>query len=809
MVVENGFDEYWHEEILGVLYDAEELRLRYPSVAIQNVGRCLELACRYRLELAPEERPTLLDLLNDDHIKNDLGKLIGPAHVLRAARNEASHGLETFTADHAEYAIGAIKYILPRLGLDPVDAATPATPSPDEATPALVEARRKRIIPDWDTINGWTDQLALTDGERDLAKMFDKSLGDEWQIFVQPYFLGLRPDIVLLNTKQQVIHIEVKDWQLEGLDWNDEGQLRDGRFRGRDQIRENPILQANLVRHRFLDGPLADWNEQRRASNIIKSFLYFHLGSEEQTKAIFGKRANVLSIKILHREDVNREGVIAFTTASRKQFGGPKSEEVLRSLEPYLGVPEYFGDPLVAQPAQRRLCLTKWDKPTSQQGLFDEAQQTQPVVQTFERVRGGAGAGKSHIVALRAARAAKLGKRVLITSFQITMANYLYGLARRAAVEPQHRERILVRHFDGFLYDQQVEAGVAPKRGETPTQPISHVIKTLFSEGRRAATYRPPTFDAIYIDEGQDFDAEQIQALSKFLAPGGELWLFADGRQDVHGKFKRWTRLPVPFGPWRQLNGNSQRLPDFVAKWLNFVAEESKVGDDADTPLMPSGEALPGIDDVSRFPLWWADLESEIEGVEAVPFAVRLIQEQFPSTHPSDIVVLTVRREIGLRIVGSLVGDFGQNSVKHIFGDNLATERHGTDHHVVRKQKLAFHQADGRFKACTIHSFKGWESEHVVIVWPPFAANTDEERAKVASLFYTGASRCKKGMIILNANPEYRRFKDETWNDFMEAIGSEKQDQWRERVAAANPIGRQVIEVDEYDPFADLAEVVL
>lgn len=802
-------DEFLCEEILGVLYDAEGLRLRCPTVAIQNVGKCLELACRYRLELAPEERTTLLDLLNNEQIQRDLAGVIDHAHLLREARNEALHGLERFDSDQVENAIWALKSILPRLGVNPVGTATPATPSPDEAKPAVVEAPRKRIIPDWDTINGWTDQLALTEGERYLVTMFDKSLGKEWQIFVQPYFLGLRPDIVLLNTKQQVIHIEVKDWQLEGLYWNDEGQLRDGRFRGRGQIRENPILQANLVRHRFLDGPLADWNEQGLASKIIKSFLYFHLGSDEQTKAIFGKRANDLSIKILHREDVDLEGATAFTTASRKQFGGPKSEEVLRSLEPYLGVPEYVGDPLVAQPAQRRLCLTKWDQATSQQGLFDEAQQTQPVVQTFERVRGGAGAGKSHIVALRAAKAAKLGKRVLLTSLHITMANYLYGLARRAAVEPPHRERVLVRHFHGFLYDQQVEAGVAPERGETPNQPISHVIETLFAEGRTTETYLPPTFDAIYIDEGQDFDAEQIQALSKFLAPDGELVLFADGRQDVHGKFKRWTRLPVPFKSWRQLNGNSQRLPDFVAKWLNFVAEESKVGDDADSPLMPSGEALPGIDDVSHFPLWWADLESEIEGVEAVPFAVRLIQDQFPSTHPSDIVVLTHRREIGLRIVGCFVRDFGQNSVKHIFGDNLATERHGTDRHVVRKQKVAFHQADGRFKACTIHSFKGWESKYVVILWTPFAAKAEEEKAKVASLFYTGASRCRKGMIILNANPDYRRFKDETWNDFIEAIGSEKQSKWRERVSSAKPIGYQAIEVDDFDPFADEEERAL
>jgi hypothetical protein len=798
----NG-DEFLREEILGVLYDAEEQRLRYPSTAIQNVGRCLELACRYRLKLPAEDRTALIDLLNQDQMKSVLGDSLEHAHLLREARNEALHGLEAFDSDQAQNAIWVLKTILQWLGMDPESAGNLSLSNPDEGALAVHCGSRSRMTPDWETINAWTGQQSLTEGERYLVEMFDESLGDDWQIFVQPYFLGLRPDLVLLNPKQQVIHIEVKDWQLDGFYWNAQGQLRDGRFGGRDQIRENPILQANLVRRRFLEGPLADLNERGKAPKIIRSILYFHLGTKERTKEVFEKRANDLSIKLLHREDVDREGANAFTTASRKQFGGPSSEQVLRSLEPYLGIPEYVADQLAAQPSQRRLCLTKWERPNPQAGLFDNAPERAPEFQDFERVRGGAGAGKSHILALRAARAAKLGKRVLITSLHITMANYLYGLVRRAAVVPQQRERILVRHFHGFLYDQQVEAGVAPEPGEAHHTSVTEVVDSLFAEGRTAKTYLPAQFDAIYIDEGQDFDAEQIKALRRFLSPDGELVLFADGRQDVHGKFRLWKRLPVPFKGWRQLNGSSQRLPDFVARWLNFVAEESSVGDASDSPLMPKGELLPSMDQVQRVPLWWADFESEVEAVEAVPFAIRLILEQFPSAHPSDIVVLTHRRDVGLRIVGCFVRDFGQNSVKHVFGDNLAREQFGKDDHIVRKQKVAFHQADGRFKACTIHSFKGWEAEHVVLLWTPISAKGEEERARVASLFYTGASRCRKSMIILNVSPEYVQLRDGSWNDFMEAIGSESQDKWRERVSLAKPIRSQRINVNDSDMFAE------
>lgn len=796
-------DDYLREEILDVLYDAEEQKLRYPSAAIHNVGRCLELACRYRLNIGPDSRPALLDLLKHPTIVGDLGEYEGPAHVLREARNEAAHGLERFEPDQAQTAVAVMKVILPRLGINPARPEPFEAPSPNGSANGQPKAPPGRIVPDWGTINGWTGQMALTEGERYLVELFDKKLGDQWRIFVQPYFLGLRPDIVLLNTKQQVIHVEVKDWKLEGLYWRSKTQLCDGRFAGRAQIRGNPVLQASLVRNRFLDGPLAGWNEQGRASSILKSFLYFHNGSKAEAIELFEDKARQLSIKILHREDVDQRGVVAFTTASRRQFGGPQSEAVLKSLEPYLGLPEFVKERLTAQPAQGRFCRTKWDRPKSQPSLFSDAKEPEPIVQTFERVRGGAGTGKSHIVALRAAKATAHGKKVLVTSYHITMANYLYGLVRRALLSPEGRENILVRHFHGFLFDQQVEAGIAPEPGETTNQSITDIVESLFAEESASKFYWVPKFDAIYIDEGQDFDAEQIQALHRFLSPDGELVLFADGRQDVHGRFRLWKRLPVPFRAWRQLNGNSQRLPDFVARWLNLVAAQNRVGDEADPPLIPAGNALPGLEGGDFYPLWWADLESEVAGVEAVPCAVRLIQKQFPDVHPSDIVVLTHRRQIGTRIVGVLCRDFGQNTVKHIFGDTAVADMHGSDNGVVRKQKVAFHEADGRFKACTIHSFKGWEAQHVILLWTPIQHQTEEDRAKIASLFYTGASRCRRSMVILNVDPNYRQFRNETWNDFMGAIGEEEQARWRQRVSAAAPIVPPKVRVDDYDPFAD------
>lgn len=71
-----------------------------------------------------------------------------------------------------------------------------------------------------------------------------------------------------------------------------------------------------------------------------------------------------------------------------------------------------------------------------------------------------------------------------------------------------------------------------------------------------------------------------------------------------------------------------------------------------------------------------------------------------------------------------------------------------------RSKKMNFWPKNGILKLSTIHSFKGWESHTVfLVISKDFnTQNTDE-------LIYTGLSRCKKNLIILNlGNQELHTF---------------------------------------------------
>ena len=59
----------------------------------------------------------------------------------------------------------------------------------------------------------------LTPGERLVFDFFDRNLALEWEIYIQPHLNGLRPDFVLLNRNVGIAVFEVKDWDLDAMDY--------------------------------------------------------------------------------------------------------------------------------------------------------------------------------------------------------------------------------------------------------------------------------------------------------------------------------------------------------------------------------------------------------------------------------------------------------------------------------------------------------------------------------------------------------------------------------------------------------------
>jgi len=127
----------------------------------------------------------------------------------------------------------------------------------------------------------------------------------------------------------------------------------------------------------------------------------------------------------------------------------------------------------------------------------------------------------------------------------------------------------------------------------------------------------------------------------------------------------------------------------------------------------------------------------------------------------SDVTLLVDSHKIGLQCVQRL--NRMQIGVEHIFSDDKKERR---------SLKKHFFMGDARVKACTIHSFKGWESRCLVV------CVTEQRSISSRSLIYVALSRLKKNidgsfLTVVCSAPEFEEFGS-SWPSF-EGVGNSEE----------------------------------
>ena len=96
----------------------------------------------------------------------------------------------------------------------------------------------------------------------------------------------------------------------------------------------------------------------------------------------------------------------------------------------------------------------------------------------------------------------------------------------------------------------------------------------------------PPRYDAILVDEGQDFTRDWWGTLEKALVSGGEMLFVADTTQNIYGRDFDWLKEEMRTGGfrgrWFEL-GPSYRLPSRLITILQRFADEF-LDEDVDIP---------------------------------------------------------------------------------------------------------------------------------------------------------------------------------------------------------------------------------
>ena len=374
------------------------------------------------------------------------------------------------------------------------------------------------------------------------------------------------------------------------------------------------------------------------------------------------------------------------------------------------------------------------------------------------RLKGVAGSGKSYIIAKRAVENAKLRKvkKILVTCYNITMANCLNYYVRtvlhnespKLSLAEQYEifEKIEFKHFHDLVPP-------AYYRGMSGDEALCNVIPSLWLRDLESSV--SPEYDAVLIDEGQDFPQPMLDCLmSKKISYGfGDFLICGDPDQNLYDRKKNFfnERMSGFVGRLAELK-TTHRLCDGVIEVANEFGRKF-CGSEFEAVQQHQG--------VLEFLRPWFRWENfKQDDYESIRFRIEEILKYFlwrdKDLSADEIVFL-----VDTHYFGDLFSEFLQGfcskmdwKLRHIFSDGEDKE--------IRLKKKSFNPLDysrDDFKLVTVKSFKGWESKVVITIIE------EGTKPKVALNAFT---RARNNLFVINLNRKYDTFSFQKLNNEIE-----------------------------------------
>ncbi|MEZ4524275.1 MAG: NERD domain-containing protein/DEAD/DEAH box helicase [Thermomicrobiales bacterium] len=301
-------------------------------------------------------------------------------------------------------------------------------------------------------------------------------------------------------------------------------------------------------------------------------------------------------------------------------------------------------------------------------------------------ISGCAGSGKTFLAAEKARRLAEQGIPTLLTCFNKALAAWL-----RERLSP-YPETLHIQHFHEFAHEFAASAGIDPTKPDDMN--LGHYFNVhLPALLMDALAWTDTRYDAIVVDEGQDFQEDWWLALLELLRDPEEgiFYVFFDEQQAI---YNREQSLPFDIEPFDLTENlrNTRAIHDFIARFY----------DDSVRSAGPDG----------RPPVIVRTDEPETALAQQLG---RLIGDGDVSS--ADIVILTPASE------ARSIWSTGQRAGRH---------------------RITWEDPppDGEILVSTIHSFKGLERP-VVILTEMDGQSYDDH------LYLVACSRAKHELIVI------------------------------------------------------------
>jgi hypothetical protein len=365
-------------------------------------------------------------------------------------------------------------------------------------------------------------------------------------------------------------------------------------------------------------------------------------------------------------------------------------------------------------------------------------------------VTGGPGTGKSFALTARAARLAAANEHVLVLCFNLTLAHRLRSLVvERCAEYGANPALVTCTSFHTLcarIVEDAAAAGIVAEEPARGTWPEKIVVKTeeVLQRGFECR------YDAVLVDEGQDFRLQWWNLLRDFVVrDGGEMLLTTDPTVDLYGK-SSWSSSTALTSagftePWIEMTASYRMAPDLVDATSRFAREF--VDADAHLPVVPADQAAV-VGETSGGLRIWNNIERVGDlGFEVGRAVVRLLEET-PDLAPRDVVYLCEYHHDGL--AAAAVIEAAGHRVHHVYSRD-PDER--------QRRKSRFWPDADAVKGCTVHAFKGWESPAVVL-----GIGMEQRSRRLAYAAMTRVTSTRRGvgshLVVVSADPRLVEFSD-------------------------------------------------
>lgn len=573
------------------------------------------------------------------------------------------------------------------------------------------------------------------------------TLPDSYEIYFQSYLNGDRPDFIIVRKGGGILLVEVKDWRLANYkvnsDWN-------WKLKKNNAVIKSPIKQVNRVKRNLVSLHIQGLNtivkSEPRVEHCIKCCIVFANETTDELNKFL--RAFTVNSPEKYENHIKYAFPIGYDSLNQVGIQRLMNETWVGSRSSYFTDEVYdlfkrhFKSPI-------HLEDEGIDIPYS-----DEQKALMVSSPVRRKIKGAAGSGKTVVMAGRIVNSAlRTNGMILVLTYNITLINYIKDRIRDVRKRFYYSSFEITNFHQWFIgeannYNLEIDSFADWEN--------THFFESVASEIRK--------YDAIFIDEVQDYHQAWLNMItSYFIKQDGEFVVFGDEKQNIYDNpldEQKNIRIPTVLGKW---NRSLKKIYRFRGNLTKVAFEFQKLFgnkyENDDTPPVLKLE-------FKDRKLMYYQVEVGANSSDLVDVINFVFQEN--NVHPGDATVMmsyinnlrslefSFRKKMGEKTERTFASEEEYQKLLVQHGNNEDSDKFNIElNKLNRREKVFFYAKSGKTKFSTVHSFKGWESDTIILI-------IDKNKGGYSGseeIIYTGLTRAKSNLFILNmGEPKYHKF---------------------------------------------------